>query len=135
MSGKSFVVTNVLLYAMMESDNEKSSRAKSVLTKSNLILSIQVVNELAFNLLKKSNISESTLSDIIRILFEDFQVVVVDKQILFQALELRHKFSFSYWDSLIVSSAILSGCDILFAEDMQHGLTIHNQLQIVNPFI
>lgn len=135
MSGKRFVDTNVLLYALMEGDNEKSLRAKSVLTGSDQIISIQVINELAFNLLKKSNINESVLSDIIKSLFEDFEVVVIDKQIVLHASELRQKFSFSFWDSLIVSSAIKSGCDILFSEDMQHGLTIYKQMQIVNPFI
>lgn len=42
---------------------------------------------------------------------------------------------FSFWDSLIVASAILGEASILYSEDMQVGLIIENALQIVNPFL
>ena len=39
----------------------------------------------------------------------------------------------SFYDALIVVSAIEAGCDVLYSEDMQHGRTIGG-LAIVNPF-
>jgi len=39
----------------------------------------------------------------------------------------------SFYDALIVASAIETGCDILYTEDMQHGRAIGG-LAIVNPF-
>jgi predicted nucleic acid-binding protein len=38
------------------------------------------------------------------------------------------------YDSMIVSSALESGCTVLYSEDMQHGQEIDTQLVISNPF-
>jgi predicted nucleic acid-binding protein len=132
---KRFIDTNVLLYALMQGENEKSERAKSIISEPDLVISIQVVNELAFNLLKKAQIDELMLSKIIHTLFKEFETIVVDKHIVTYASELRIEHSISYWDSLIVSSALTSGCDILYSEDMHHGLTIRKQLTVINPFL
>jgi predicted nucleic acid-binding protein len=40
----------------------------------------------------------------------------------------------SYWDSLIISSALESGCKILYTEDMHHNQIIEGKLKIINPF-
>ena len=48
--------------------------------------------------------------------------------------KLRLDYKFSYWDSLIVSSAIESKCSILYSEDMQHNQIINERLKILNPF-
>ncbi len=39
-----------------------------------------------------------------------------------------------FWDSFIIGSAIESKSNILFSEDMQHGLTINKKIKIINPF-
>lgn len=44
--------------------------------------------------------------------------------------ELHH---FSFWDALIIQTAISAGCSTLFSEDLQHRQHINN-LQIINPF-
>ena len=59
--------------------------------------------------------------------------VFIDSNIWLYASSIRQDYHFSYWDSLIVVSALRSGCKMLYSEDMQHGLNIYNQLQIVNP--
>jgi predicted nucleic acid-binding protein len=51
-----------------------------------------------------------------------------------KACELRENYKFSYYDSLIISSAVLEDCYILFSEDMQDELIIENKLKIANPF-
>ncbi|OQW99615.1 MAG: twitching motility protein PilT, partial [Thiothrix lacustris] len=45
------------------------------------------------------------------------------------------RYKFSYYDSIIVSSALLSGCQVLYSEDMQHSLLVENQLTIIDPFV
>jgi len=40
----------------------------------------------------------------------------------------------SFWDSLIVSAAFLSGVEIIYSEDMQDGSVIRDSLRIQNPF-
>jgi predicted nucleic acid-binding protein len=36
---------------------------------------------------------------------------------------------------MIVSSALQSGCSVLYSEDMQHGQEINDQLVVINPFL
>jgi predicted nucleic acid-binding protein len=49
-----------------------------------------------------------------------------------RALAEDHRLSF--YDALIVASAIEAGCDIVYSEDMQHGRKF-GSLTIVNPFL
>jgi predicted nucleic acid-binding protein len=41
----------------------------------------------------------------------------------------------SFWDSIIVGSALFSECGILVSEDMQNGLSIAETLAIKNIFL
>jgi predicted nucleic acid-binding protein len=51
-----------------------------------------------------------------------------------RASELRTGYSFSFWDSLIVGTALSAGANTLYSEDMQDGLIVANQLTLINPF-
>nr|MCS3813747.1 putative nucleic acid-binding protein [Mucilaginibacter sp. X4EP1] len=44
------------------------------------------------------------------------------------------KHDLQLFDSIIVGSALESGCSILYSEDMDNGLIIDKTLKIVNPF-
>ena len=50
------------------------------------------------------------------------------------AVSLAREHGLSFYDALIVASAVEAGCDILYSEDMQHGRTFGG-LGIVNPFL
>jgi len=49
------------------------------------------------------------------------------------AVLLARDHGIAFYDALVVSSAIETGCDTLYSEDMQHGRTFGG-LTIVNPF-
>jgi len=51
-----------------------------------------------------------------------------------RGLQIAERYGFSVYDALIVASALLSGCQILCSEDLQHGQRIDRQLVIKNPF-
>ena len=57
--------------------------------------------------------------------------ITLDLHISARALAEDHLLSF--YDALIVASAIEAGCDTLYSEDMQHGRAIGG-VAIVNPF-
>jgi predicted nucleic acid-binding protein len=40
---------------------------------------------------------------------------------------------FSFWDSLVIVTALDAGCKRLYSEDLRHNMTIEG-LSIVNPF-
>ena len=50
------------------------------------------------------------------------------------ALEIAQRDGLSFYDSLIVASALEAGCSTLLSEDMQDGRAIAGRLTIRNPF-
>jgi predicted nucleic acid-binding protein len=49
-------------------------------------------------------------------------------------LLLKEKYRYSWWDSLILASALEAGCTAVYSEDMQNGQLIEDRLTIKNPF-
>lgn len=130
-----FVDTNVWLYAFIENeDSVRSALASQVILQGNIFLSTQVVNEVCVNLLKKAKLSEDTLRQLIDAFYIKYDVVDLQRSTFLAASDLRDRYSLSYWDSVIVASALEAGAEILYSEDMHDGLLINNQLRIVNPF-
>jgi predicted nucleic acid-binding protein len=129
-----FIDTNIWLYAFIETDDErKSVAAKSVIQKPDVVVSIQVINEVCLNMLRKASLPEKDIQALIIAFYEKYTVVDVDKVTLLKASELRAKYSLSYWDSLIVASALNADCTVLYSEDMQDGLQVEQGLTVVNP--
>jgi predicted nucleic acid-binding protein len=130
-----FVDTNIWLYAFIESDNAtKREVAKAVVGRQDVIVSTQVINETCVNLLKKALLPEETIRQLVIAFYEKYAVTDIDRSTLLTASELREKYSLSFWDSMIVASALHAGCEILYTEDMQDGLEVEGQLTVVNPF-
>jgi len=77
--------------------------------------------------------NESEIQQTIKNIYSHYQVIIVDEKIIIEASKIRTTHRLSYWDSLIVASAISSHCDILYSEDMQHNQTIQGTT-IINPF-
>ena len=136
MKGKIFIDTNIWLYSFMEQNYKKAEISRKLIEANftKIILSTQVLNEICFNLIKKANYSEQDIKILIKNMIDNFHTTVVDEEIVLFASSLREKYKFSYWDSLIVSSALKNNCKILYTEDMHHGLIVDGVLEIVNPF-
>jgi predicted nucleic acid-binding protein len=129
-----FIDTNIWLYAFIEADGEqKNAAAKSVIQKPDVVVSTQVINEVCVNLLKKVSLPEEDIQALIIAFYEKYTVTDIEKVNLLKASELRGHYSLSYWDSLIVASALNADCAVLYSEDMQDGLQIEQRLTIINP--
>ncbi len=59
---------------------------------------------------------------------------LVNKTTIKKSLQVKKIYHYSYWDSLIIASALESNCSILYTEDMHEGQVIDGKLKIVNPF-
>ena len=132
-----FVDTNIWLYAFIAGPDEtKSSTARQLMRDSeeSIAVSSQVINEVCVNLLKKANVPEYQVQQIVRSFYQKYPVVLLDRTVQINASQLREQFSFSFWDSMIVAAAIHCGASILYSEDMQTGLSINGRLTIQNPF-
>jgi predicted nucleic acid-binding protein len=51
-----------------------------------------------------------------------------------QALEIKNRWRFSFYDSLIISAALEAKCNILYSEDLQHNQKV-GELTIINPYL
>ena len=130
-----FIDTNIWLYAFLETqDSEKSIIAKSVIREKEITISTQIINEVCVNLIKKVRFPEKQIQDLIVSFYQKYTVVEISKDILLKASELRQQSRFSFWDSIIIASALYSDTDVLYSEDMQAAIIVENKLKIVNPF-
>ena len=131
-----FIDTNVWLYAFIASQDERKSNLANKLIQGSrsTVVSVQVINEVCGNLVKREQFTPAQTRDVISDFYATCVVVSQDEIVLMMATELRERYSLSYWDSLIVASAIISGATTLFSEDLHDGLVVNQQVTIVNPF-
>jgi predicted nucleic acid-binding protein len=127
-----FFDTNILVYA--QQTGGKADRARALFSGGGK-LSVQVLNEFAAVSRRKQRRDWRAIDEAI----EDVLTVVDPPLALTHDLHtaarmLAEDHVISFYDALIVASAIEAGCDTLFTEDMQHGRRIGG-LAIVNPFL
>jgi predicted nucleic acid-binding protein len=133
MTEKVFFDTNILVYSYFVQSEEKSVKSRKLIIEGGSISS-QVIAETCFVLLKKGNYSEDEIRTVVRECYSSFNVISHTENIFLIAADLRKKYKFSYWDSLIIASAKHEGCNILYSEDLQHNFNA-DSLKIVNPFV
>lgn len=135
---KSFVDLNIWLYDFIaEQDAQKSAKARELTQKhkDNICLSTQFINEVCINLSKKAEFKEDQIKQLIARFYFDYEVIELNQKILLTASDLRRRYPLSFWDGLIVASALFADAEILYSEDMQNGLVIEKKLRIINPFL
>jgi len=134
MKGKVFVDTNLWIY--LYSDNPKGTIVRSIVDEyfADIVISTQVLGEFFNVMVRKIGKQKEEAREMVMDLFRAFKVVEVRKSSLIKALEVSIRYKYSYWDSLIIASALEAGCSILYTEDMQNGQIIEGKLRIVNPF-
>lgn len=134
MNHKPFIDTNIWIYAHLESDDIKNNQALTLLDSlPELIISTQVLNEY-YAVMLKYKIADEIIQDNINVIIDASHVTLIEIATIQSAHKIRLQNSFSYWDSLMIASAIENSCTVLYSEDMQHLQKIQN-LTIVNPFV
>ncbi len=135
---KQFVDTNIFIYAYDLSAPEKSKTAKKLIAglwESALgVISIQVLQELYVNLTKKlpNPVSREQASLIVTDLgqWHLHRPNLTDLQ---RALTIEKEHNISFWDAMIVSSALQMDCKVLWTEDLNSGQYL-TDLVVLNPF-
>lgn len=128
-----FADSNILLY-LLSNDERKKGIALKIL-EAIPVISTQVLSENINILFKKfKNLSGKQIAMHLNMLTYYCEITSVNTQTIDTALQLKIKYKYQWYDSTILSSAILTGCNILYSEDMHHGQLIEERLQIINPF-
>ena len=131
-----FIDINLWLYAFIESDDStKTGIARTLIKDTNPVISTQVINEVCVNLIRKANFNEEQITQLIESFYQKYPVVELNKSILLDASRLRQRYSLSFWDSLVIASALYTNVSTLYSEDLQRGIVIEKGLGIINPFV
>lgn len=135
---RSFFDTNVLLYMYDDDAPEKKVTALEVFDREveagRAALSTQVLQEFYVNATRRlgrplsPDRAEARVRDL-----ASLTLVQVDARLILAAIRRSRSLMLSFWDALIVESALSVGADRLLSEDLQHGQQIED-LQIENPF-
>lgn len=130
-----FLDSNIWIYALAANqDVRKHDIACRLIDYTDVVVSTQVINEVCINLIKKSFLNEQQIQELIKSFSEGCRIISFNQEIFISASELRTRYSLSFWDSLIIASALEAGASTLYSEDMQDGLIVSKQIEIVNPF-
>jgi predicted nucleic acid-binding protein len=135
-SGRSFLDTNVLLYADDPGDAAKQRRAEDLFEELRLggtgVVSTQVLQEYYSAATRRLKIAPERARDRAEIVAR-LQIVQTDTRLVFAAMDLSRLHRLNFWDALIVEAARAGGCVRLYSEDMQAGRRFGG-VEVVNPF-
>lgn len=138
MSGRTFVDTNVLIYAHDVDAGHKRDVARELLQ--NLwaertgVLSTQVLQEFYVNTTRKiqTPLSKPAARSVVST-YAPWCAGGVTPEDFTAAFEIEDSAGIGFWDALIVASAARSGADRILSEDLNAGQAIAG-VTIVNPF-
>jgi predicted nucleic acid-binding protein len=137
MNGKTFIDTNVLIYAHDIDAKAKNEIAKAVLrelwSERTGVLSMQVLQEFYINVTRK--IASPLSKDSARSVVTSYAIWCTETTPteISAAFRIEDESRIGFWDALIVSSAVKSGARRLLSEDLNAGQNIAGIL-IENPF-
>ena len=130
-----FIDSNIWLYAFIDS-GVKTEKSHNILSSNkNIVISTQVINEVSFNLLKKLKFDEIKIKNVIDDFYTKYEIINFSEKTLNTASDIRSAMSVSFWDSHIISCALISGCNLIYSEDLQNNFSFDNKLKIINPFL
>jgi predicted nucleic acid-binding protein len=136
MTERSFLDTNVLLYADDASSGDKQEAAISLIEAGfrsrKGVISTQVLQEYFVNATRKLGVTADVARASVE-LYQSMHTVSILPADILEAIDLHRLHSISLWDSLIVCAAAKSGCRILYSEDLQNGRRF-GSVRVVNPF-
>jgi predicted nucleic acid-binding protein len=133
-----FVDTSVLIYAHDRSAGRKHSRAQELIRElwqtGEGCLSIQVLQEFYVNITQK--VAQPIAPILAAQLIADLSVWQVHRpavEDVLDAIRLQERHQLSFWDAMIIASALQLGCQTIWSEDLNPG-QVFDQVTIENPF-
>jgi predicted nucleic acid-binding protein len=130
--GRSFFDTNVVLY-LFSHQAAKADRTEALMAGGGVI-SVQVLNETANVARRKMGMDWGEIGDVTRWLQMACVVETLTASTHDRAIALAGRLKVSFYDALIIASALMAGCSTLFTEDLHNGLVVERSLIVRDPF-
>jgi predicted nucleic acid-binding protein len=134
-----FLDSNVFIYLFDETQPRKYEVALQIVQRAvaagTAIVSFQVVQEVLNALTTKfaTVVPADRAYDALENVLVPLWRVMPTESLYRRALEVQSRYSYGFYDSLIIAAALTAGCTRLLSEDLQDGQRIEG-LVIENPF-
>ncbi len=138
MSDRTFIDTNILIYAHDVDAQSKHERAKALLQElweeRRGVLSTQVLQEFYVNATRK--ILHPLSKQSARLVVSSYFVWCIETTPaeIATAFRIEDEYQIGFWDALIVASALKSGASTIVSEDLNAGQRVAG-IHIENPFV
>lgn len=133
---KTFIDTNILVYAMDKADPVKQQKARFLLhslqENQSGVISTQVLQEFYVISTKKLGLDPLLVKSILSSL-TNYETVMVSPEIIESAIDCCILNQISFWDALIIACAESACCEKAWSEDLNHGQLIRG-VKVENPF-
>ena len=137
MTERVFIDSNIFIYAYTGDDEQKHIIARNLLryhvSSNDIILSVQILNEF-YAVMARYNYPHSEIKLCLDEIIEQVKVMPIALGTIRKCIIIKEQYGYSWWDSLVLASALENDCEVLYSEDMQSNQIIENRLKIVNPF-
>jgi len=135
MNAKAFLDTNIFVYSNSGSDPLKKERSIDLYEQYACYSSTQAINEFCNVCVKKWKAKKPDIEKSVHEIMDICQIGMVSLYTVFEALRLQSRYGYSYYDSLMLASALEYGCEYFISEDLSSGQVIEKRLTIINPFL
>lgn len=135
---REFVDTNILIYSYDQSSQAKRQQARQLIERlwqeQNGCLSVQVMQEFLITVTQKVPMplsveeAEEILEDLSK-----WDYHAPDAVDILEAIKIQKRYQITFWDANIINSALKSGCQIIWSEDLNAG-QVYYGVEVRNPF-
>ena len=138
MPDRTFIDTNILVYAYDIDEPVKQARAREILKQGiegeTAVLSVQVIGEFFTVVTKRiPNPLSAEEAEQVLDLLSILPVIDLDFRMIRHAIEIHRQHGIAYWDALIVAAAHRADCTQILTEDLNAGQS-YEGVTVVNPF-
>jgi len=134
MNGRAFIDTNILVYLYSLQEPDKRNICIAELDKYTRVVSTQILNELSNVLFKKYRLKADDVRKHVENVKRLAEISAVELSTIDKAITLQGRYGFSYYDCLMLTSALDEDCEVVLTEDLSDGQIVYGRLKIVNPF-
>ena len=134
MSVKPFLDSNILLYIYSTTEPDKCAVSTALIKQNDCCTCIQALNEFCNVCLKKYRFDRSDIEKALNEILAAVEVFTIAPNTLRWALVLHERYQYSFYDCVMLASAMQHSCEIFYSEDLSDGQVIEGIMKITNPF-
>ena len=135
MTGKTFLDTNVLVYASDDDTPVKQHIARKLIAEQagHAVVSTQVLQEYFVATTQKLRVEPLRAKEVLNAAVTAFETIVVTPEIINRAVDGSILWQVSFRDALILACAEDASCAVVFSEDLNPGQR-YGGVRVENPF-